>query len=97
MTRWHGQLSFQRRVTFIVLALIILPIELLMRGAFARGYYYFYVNNLQLVALTAVKMGAQYLPAEPTAAVWVADAYVQRQGIAPAEIVFTELSLDKVR
>ena len=95
MTRWHGQLSFQRRVAFIVWALITLPIELLMRGAFAREYYYFNVNNLQLVALTAVKMGAQYLPADPTAAVWIADTYVQRQGIAPAEIVSTELSPDK--
>jgi hypothetical protein len=39
-------------------------------------------------------MGAQYLPADPRAAVLVADAYAQSHGIAPGEIVLTELSSD---
>jgi hypothetical protein len=38
------------------------------------------------MALMAVKMGAQYLPADPHAAVRLANSYVQSQGIAPAEI-----------
>jgi hypothetical protein len=76
-------------------AAITLPIELLMHGAFARDYYYLNVNNLRLVALTAVKMGAQYLPTDPPAAIRVADAYAQHHGIARAEIVLTELSPDK--
>ena len=39
-------------------------------------------------------MGAEYLPANPRAAVRIADAFAQRHGIAPAEIVFTQLSPD---
>jgi hypothetical protein len=78
-----------------VLAMITLPVELLMHGAFARDYYYLNVNNLRLVALTAVKMGAQYLPTDPPAAIRVADAYAQHHGIAPTEIVLTELSPDR--
>jgi hypothetical protein len=78
----------------IVFAVITFPTELMVHGIFAREYYYLYVKNLQLMALTAVKMGAVYLPADPRAALRVADAYAHSQGIASAEIVFTELSSD---
>jgi hypothetical protein len=94
MTKWRGQLSFRWRVMLIVFAVITLPIELLVHGVFAREYYNLNVKSLRLVALTAVKMGAQYLPADPPAAVRVADEYAQRQEITRAEIVFTELSSD---
>jgi hypothetical protein len=69
-----------------------LPVELIVNNRLAREYYYLNVKNLQLMALTAVKMGAEYLPADPRVAVEVADAYVQSQGIDPAEIVFPEPS-----
>ena len=92
--RQFSRLSVRYRVILIALVAITLPIELLMHGAFARDYYYLNVNNLRLVALTAVKMGAQYLPTDPPAAIRVADAYAQHHGIAPTEIVLTELSPD---
>ena len=78
----------------IVLAAIILPAELIVHSIFAREYYYLNVKNLQLMALRAVRMGAVYLPADPCTAVRIADAYMQSQGVAPAEIVFTESSSD---
>jgi hypothetical protein len=92
--REFSRLSFRWRVMLIVFPVITLPIELMVHTVLAREYYYLNVKNLRLVALTAVKMGAQYLPADPPAAVRVADAYAQRQGIARAEILFTELSPD---
>jgi hypothetical protein len=95
MKKQLDRLSFRWRVMLTVLAMITLPVELLMHGAFARDYYYLNVNNLRLVALTAVKMGAQYLPTDPPAAIRVADAYAQHHGIAPTEIVLTELSPDE--
>jgi hypothetical protein len=94
MKKQLGRLSFRCRVMLTVLAMITLPVELLMHGAFARDYYYLNVNNLRLVALTAVKMGAQYLPTDPPAAIRVADAYAQHHGITRDEIVLTELSPD---
>jgi hypothetical protein len=89
-----SRLSVRGRAILIALAAIILPIELLVHGAFAREYYYLNVNDLRLVALTAVKIGAQYLPVDPAAAIRMADAYARHHGIARAEIVLTELSPD---
>ena len=92
--RQFSRLSVRCRVILIALAAIILPAELIVHSIFAREYYYLNVKNLRLVALTAAKMGAVYLPTNPRAAVWIADAYVQSHGVAPAEIVFTEPSSD---
>ena len=81
----------------IVFAVITLPTELIVYSIVAREYYYLNVKNIQLVALTAARTGAQYLPADPRAAVRVANAYAEGHGIAPAEIVFTvftEISSD---
>lgn len=94
VNRQLSRLSLRCRVMLIVFAVITLPVELRVHATFAREYYDLYVKNLQLMALTAVKRGAEYLPADPRAAVRVADSYVQSQGIASAEIVFTELSSD---
>jgi hypothetical protein len=87
-----SRLSLRCRVMLVVFVVIALPVELIAHTIFARELYYLKTKNLQLVALTAVKIGAQYLPANPRAAVRVADAYAQRNGIAPGEIVLTELS-----
>ena len=92
--RQFSRLSVRCRVILIALAAIILPAELIVHSIFAREYYYLNVKNLRLVALTAAKMGAVYLPTNPRAAVWIADAYAQSHGVAPAEIVFTEPSSD---
>ena len=94
VNRQLSRLSLRCRVMLVVFAVITLPVELRVHATFARVYYDLYVKNLQLMALTAVKRGAEYLPADPRAAVRVADSYVQSQGIASAEIVFTELSSD---
>ncbi len=92
--RQFSRLSLRWRVMLILFAVIVLPVELIVHSILARECYYLNVKNLQLMALTAVKMGAEYLPATPRVAVQVADSYVQSQGIAPAEIGFTEPSSD---
>ena len=88
---------FRSRGMLLVVALIVLSTELTMRGMFAKEYYYLSAKNLQLRALAAVKIGAEYLPENPHAAIRAADAYAVSQGIAPAEIIFTEVSLDNTR
>lgn len=65
-----------------------------MHSIVARAYYSLNSQSLQLVASMGVKVGAEYLPANPRAAVRIAEAYAQDHGIAPAEIVFTECSSD---
>jgi hypothetical protein len=60
----------------------------------ARAYYSLNSQGLGLVASMAVRMGAKYLPANPRAAIQIADADARDNGIAPAEIVFTESSSD---
>jgi hypothetical protein len=92
--RRFSRLSLQCRVVLIVFAAITLPTELVVHGVLARKYYDINAENLQLVALTAVKMGVQYLPADPGAAVREANAYAVGHGIARSEIVFTNLSSD---
>jgi hypothetical protein len=92
--RRFSRLSRRWRFTLIALALATFTAELSVHNIFAREYYYLNVKSLQLVALTAAKMGAVYLPTYPRAAVRIADAYVQSHGVAPAEIVLTELSPD---
>ena len=92
--RQFSRLSVRGRVILIALAAIILPVELMMHGTFAREYYYLNVNNLGLVALTAVKMGAEYLPTDPPAAIRVADAYAQTTGSRGPRSCFTEPSSD---
>src|ERR1700682_1018224 len=92
VNRQFNRISVRWRVMLILFAVIMLPVELIVHRIVAREYYYLNIKSLQLTALTAVKMGAEYLPADPRVAVQVADAYAQSQGIAPAEIVFIELS-----
>jgi hypothetical protein len=89
-----NRLSFSCRVTLIALATIILPGALIMQTIVARAYYDLNSRSLQLVASMAVSAGSVYLPRDPRAAVLIADAYVQDHGVAPAEIICTELSSD---
>ena len=59
----------------------------MVHSILARKYYDLNVKNLGLVALTSVKMGAQYLPADTAAAVRVADAYAQgRESRGPRDL-----------
>jgi hypothetical protein len=48
--------------------------------------------RMQMAAGIAVRAGAVYLPADPSAAVQVADAYATLNGVAPNEIVSTEVA-----
>jgi hypothetical protein len=89
-----NRLSLSCRVTLIALATIILPSALMMQTIVARAYYDLNSRSLQLVASMAVSAGSVYLPRDPRAAVLIADAYVQDHGVAPAEIICTELSSD---
>jgi hypothetical protein len=52
-------------------------------------YYRSNSKMMQMVAVTAVRAGAAYLPANPKTAVQVADAYVKLYGVMPNEIVST--------
>ena len=94
INRPFNQLSLGCRVTLMVLATITLPGMLIVQTIVARAYYRLNSQSLQLIALMAVKVGAGCLPANPRAAVRIADAFARDHGIAPAEIVFTQLSPD---
>jgi len=89
-----NRLSFRQRIALVTLALLVLLGELLGQSYLASQVYSFYIRNLELVAITAVKMGANHLPADPNAAVRVADACAEGLGMAKAEIVSTEVSAD---
>jgi hypothetical protein len=86
------RLSPRCRVVLIVFVAIAFAAELMALSVLARKYYDLNVRNLQLVADTAARVGARYLPADPHAAVRAANAYAQSHGIERTEIVLTELS-----
>src|SRR5262249_27270530 len=90
--RYLRQLSFRSRLALIVIAVVLVPIELVVHSLLARKYYDLNVEILRLTAVAAVNIGAQYLPVDPNTAVREADAYAEDHGIARAEIVFTGLS-----
>ena len=94
VNRPFNRLSLGCRVTLMVLATITLPGMLIVQTIVARAYYRLNSQSLQLIASMAVKVGAECLPANPRAAVRIADAFARDHGIAPAEIVFTESSSD---
>ena len=87
-----GPVLIRYRLTLIIISILIFPAEMMVRRTLAREYYFLTLNNLRLVAFTSVELGARYLPADPSLAVHMADAYARRHGIARAEIVFTGLS-----
>ena len=94
VNRPFNRLSLGCRVTLMVLATITLPGMLIVQTIVARAYYRLNSQSLQLIASMAVKVGAECLPANPRAAVRIADAFARDHGIARAEIVFTESSSD---
>jgi hypothetical protein len=57
----------------------------------ANAYYRTSRIGLQAAAIVAVKAGAGYLPADPPAAMRVADASAKLNGVAPDEIVLTRV------
>ncbi len=60
----------------------------------ARVYYNANSASLRIVAENAVRAGAEYLPAEPAAAMRAAQDSAELSGIAPNEIVQTEVAAD---
>jgi len=90
--RQFRRLSFRCRVAVIISGVLILSAELIMHRSLANEYYYLKLETLRLTAATAARVGAQYLPADPHAALREADKYAEGHGIAPAEIIFTQLS-----
>jgi hypothetical protein len=90
--REFNRLSHRSRMTLILWATML--VALIMHTILARAYYSLNSRSLELVASMAVMMGVEYLPANPRAAVRVADVYARDHGIAPAEIVITEPSSD---
>ena len=86
--------SLRYRVTPVLLPTILLVAALIAHSFIARAYYSLNSQRLEVVASMAVRVGAEYLPANPRTAVRIADAYARDNGIAPGEIVFTEPSSD---
>jgi len=68
---------------------------LVVHSVVANMHYRLNYVRLQMAADIAVKAGAMYLPADPGAAVRVADAYAGLNGVLPAEIVFTKVAPDR--
>jgi hypothetical protein len=90
--QFFNRLSFRCRVLIITFGVVFLSGEMMMHRILAKEYYHLKVETLQLTAATAAKVGAQYLPTDPHAAVQEANTYAEGHGVAPAEIVFTQLS-----
>jgi len=78
-------------MTFAVLAL---SGELIGQRYVGSKFYSLYIENLELIAITAVKTGAKHLPTDPNGAVRIADTCAEGLGIAKPEIVFTKVSAD---
>lgn len=89
-----ARLSFRCRSLLVILGVLLLPAELTVHRLLGEEYYYLKVETLRLTAAAAAKVGAQYLPMDPYAAVREANTYAEGHGVAPAEIIFTQLSAD---
>ncbi len=94
MTMRQFNRSSLRRQMPIVLALLFLAGALIVRSIISTAYYNLSLWNLQLVASTAIRAGAVYLPDDPRTAMFVADRYVRFCGVSSNEIDSTEVSAD---
>jgi len=88
MSRLVKRLSSCRRA-LILLGIAINFGALVVHGILGNIYYRSSSILMQMVAVTAVRAGAVYLPANPGTAVQVADAYVELNGVMADEIVST--------
>ena len=84
-----SRLSLRCRIMLIVFAVITLPAELIGHSIVAREYYYLNVKNIQLVALTAAKTGAQFCRGiHQLLCEW--PMHMRKVTESPAEVVFTD-------
>lgn len=91
-----SELSYAPRKALIPLtAAAMVGGLLLLHAILANMYYKLNALQLRMTAEMAVRVGAVYLPADPEAAVRVADHYAQLHGVAPDEIVFTGTAADR--
>jgi hypothetical protein len=67
---------------------------LIVHSISANFYYHSNLVRLQMAADLAVNMGANYLPADPHAAVQVADRFAKANGVLLNEITFTGVTAD---
>jgi hypothetical protein len=77
-----------------LLAVTTVSGALILHSAAAHFYYRSNLALLQIAASLAVSRGAQYLPADPQAAVQIADRYAGANGVLPDEIAFTGVTAD---
>jgi hypothetical protein len=85
LVKW---LSRSRRALILICITINVSV-LIVHSICANMYYRSNRILMQMVAVTAVRAGALYLPGSPRTAVQVADAYVKLNGVMPSEIVST--------
>lgn len=78
----------------IVLAVAVLVGALVVHTLAARTYCNLNSRSLQLAASMAARVGAQYLPLNPQAAMWTANRLLHRCGVASNEIISTVVSSD---
>jgi len=89
-----NRLSLRWRIALITFGVIAFSGELIAQNFVGGTFYSLYIKNLELIAITAAKTGAKHLPADPNAAVRIADTCAEGLGMAKAEIVSTEVSAD---
>jgi len=89
-----NRLSFRWRIALMTFAVLALSGELIGQRYVGSKFYSLYIENLELIAITAVKTGAKHLPTDPNGAVRIADTCAEGLGIAKPEIVFTKVSAD---
>ena len=85
-------LSRRVRLALLALTTAIVAGELAVNTLVANAYYDLNLKRLQLIAVMAVRAGAEHLPEDPNGAVRIAGSYARLNGISRDEIVFIRAS-----
>ena len=74
--------------------LLAMTVWIVVHSILAKVEYDLYSVTLGMVASMAARTGAEYLPADPTKALQVADAYAKLNGMLAREIIFIRVTPD---
>jgi hypothetical protein len=83
-----------RVVALILAAITVTTCEAVVHSISAGAYYDANQVRLQMVADSAARSGAEYLPAAPRAAVKAAEEFAQNNGVLSGEITYAQVAPD---
>ena len=91
-----GPFNKSNRARLVVFGVTGVVAVLVVHSICARVYYRLNSVELAIAAEMAVRAGANYLPENPSAAVWTADAYARRYGARTGEVALTRTTSDNL-